>query len=166
MKRLILMRHAKSSWRDVSLSDFQRPLNKRGMRDAPEMGRRLHRRRLIPDRILSSSAERAWSTALLVAVETGFPVERIETRERLYLASGKTLLEAVQGTDEGCDTLLLVAHNPGITELSNRLGDARTDNLPTAAQHAIDLPVEHWREVATEMGKTLFLDWPKNDPGL
>ena len=145
MKLLSILRHAKSSWSDSSLDDHDRPLNKRGTRDAPRMGHLIRERGLVPDVILSSTARRARQTALVVAETAGFPDEVRFTRT-LYGAGPDDLLDALRGLPEACAHVLVVAHNPGLEELLVTLvGESHT--LPTAALAVVELPVESWREL-------------------
>src|SRR5437763_250008 len=131
MKTLLLMRHAKSSWKDESLDDYDRPLNKRGKREAPRMGEFLREQNLVPDCIVASSARRAGKTAQCVALAAAFRGE-IRLTGELYMASPRKVLEILAQTPETCNTLLLIGHNPGLEELLEQLtGQHRA--LPTAA---------------------------------
>jgi phosphohistidine phosphatase len=162
-KRLILMRHAKSAWSDTDLRDFDRPLNKRGIRDAPRMGKLLFQKGIQPDLIISSDAVRALTTAKLIAQELGYPVERIHTNHALYLAPPNVLLDALSSSSSDCETLLLVAHNPGMTELANRLSEARIDNLPTCGVFIVESDAPDWTTFGKTAGSfTGFLS-PKQD---
>ncbi|MDH3546644.1 MAG: histidine phosphatase family protein, partial [Gammaproteobacteria bacterium] len=107
MKTLTLVRHAKSSWKDTSLRDRNRPLNKRGKRDAPIMGQRIAAAGIRPSQIISSPAVRAWKTAKAVAMEIGYPAEFLQREEDLYLASLDTLLSVVAAQDSGFNNLML-----------------------------------------------------------
>ena len=131
-KRVTLLRHAKSSWDQPRLSDFDRPLNSRGERDAPAMGNLLHERNYCPQVIISSDAARAKTTAQIVATKIDYPAEQIRFRNSLYLASPQALLQTFMDEAENYADVMLVAHNPGLTELANQLGNQRLDNLPTA----------------------------------
>ena len=163
MKRLILLRHAKSSWRDPTLADNDRPLSGRGERDAPRMGTRLGRHGAAPDLVITSHAERALRTATVVARAIDYPVDRIRVLPKLYLASPAEMLAVVGAQDREVGCLLLVGHNPGLTELVNRLlPDLNLDNLPTAGVIAIDFDAESWSDVARSSGRLAFYDYPKN----
>ena len=120
MKTLLLMRHAKSSWDNARLSDYERPLNERGRRDAPRMGELLRREGLTPDLIVASSAKRAATTAELVALELSLDSD-IRYTEQLYLAEPDAYITLARQLDDGIETLLMVGHNPGIQELVERL---------------------------------------------
>lgn len=151
MKKLILMRHAKSSWDDQRLTDFERPLNERGVRAAPLVGRHLKRLRIAPGLVLSSPAERARQTAALVAEAAGFDAP-VRYDERIYEASAARLLEVVSQVEEGVDEVMLVGHNPGMEELLALLaGESR--RMPTAAVARITLDVERWGRVSPGAGR-------------
>src|SRR3954467_7006421 len=120
MKTLLLMRHAKSSWKDDSLDDHDRPLNKRGKRDAPRMGELLREQKLVPDYIVSSSARRARKTADAVALAAEFRGETRITGE-LYMVQPGKMLEVLSQTPEAYNSVLLIAHNPGAEELLEQL---------------------------------------------
>ena len=145
MKQLVLIRHAKSSWHDLSARDFDRDLNARGRGDAPEMGRRLAGRDVIPDALLVSSAKRARATVDLIAPEIEFPLQQIEFRDDLYLASPSDMLKLIRRIPDDVQTLALVAHNPGITELTNRLAKTYIQNIPTCGVVTLQMPIEQWQ---------------------
>jgi phosphohistidine phosphatase len=148
MKTLLIMRHAKSSWNDDSLSDHDRPLNERGEMDAPRMGAALTARDLVPDRILSSTAVRARTTAELVAQNCTFDGE-ISLDRNLYHAGPDEFIDALKGLPADLDRVLLVGHNPGIAELVDFLAD--TPEMMTTANIAVlQLPVDRWSELDFE----------------
>lgn len=160
-KRLLLLRHAKSSWADESTPDFSRPLSPRGERDAPEMGRRIALRGIAIDLIVSSPANRAKRTALYVAAEVSNP--QIAYATELYLASPRALLEAIAAHGGSATTLLVVAHNPGLSELANQLvPELGVADLPTAGLVAIDSDAAQWSELASARRRLAFYDFPKN----
>jgi phosphohistidine phosphatase len=162
VKRLILFRHAKSS-RDEDVGDVDRPLAPRGERDAPRMGKRLAARHARPELILASHAARAQRTAELVASALGLGPKQRRTDERLYLASPDAILGVVAAQDDACACLLLVGHNPGLTELVNRLlPDLALDNLPTSGVVAIDLATTRWKDAARAGARLAYYDYPKN----
>jgi len=138
MKKITLMRHAKSSWSDADLSDHDRPLNERGLNDAPMMSKRLLQHGGRPDRILCSSSVRTRQT-LQYVVENTLPGESLDNEklitvsEDLYLASAGTLLEQIQNTDASKEHVLVIAHNPGIESLGRMLHSDAPDRMPTAA---------------------------------
>ncbi|MCC5863079.1 MAG: histidine phosphatase family protein [Gammaproteobacteria bacterium] len=163
MKRLTVLRHAKSSWDEPGIGDFDRPLNRRGERDAPAMGQRLLDAGARPSLILSSPAARAIATARQVADALGYPREFLQTDPALYLASAERLLEIVSLQDDAFRDLMIVAHNPGLTDLANAISDHPIDNLATAAVMVIDLPISRWQEVLDRVrGRCVFYDSPKS----
>ena len=161
VKTLYLMRHAKSSWKDAMLSDRQRPLNKRGQRDAPEMGRRLRDKGIVLDRILSSPARRALNTAQLVAQAVDYPIEGIDQSETLYFSSTSTMLALIQQLDERWSTVLLVSHNPDISALLQRLCHSDIDDMTTAAIATLQFDWQ-WRDIRDGSGRLSDYDFPKN----
>lgn len=163
MKQLWLVRHAKSSWDSADLSDFERPLNERGKKAAPEMGRRLAKRKLKLDRIVTSPARRAFDTAFAIADALDFPVHLLAVEPRIYEASVKTLLDVVATQPEDCERVMLVGHNPGFSELADRLSPDGMDELPTCAVVALKFQVKHWREVARKRADSVYYDYPKKD---
>ena len=163
MKRLLICRHAKSSWRDQSLSDFERPLNKRGKRDAPIMGQRLYARQAVPELIMSSSAKRALTTALHYAQALGYPVEKIITNSSQYAAGVAQLVALIQQTRETVTTLMIMGHNPESTHLANFLSGLQIDNIPTCGIVALEFSQESWQDIDAACGKLLFFDFPKKE---
>ena len=163
-KRITLLRHAKSSWKDASLADRDRPLNQRGNKSAPDMGKRLAELGVRPSLLLTSPAKRARETARLIARELNYPLEFIQSESELYLATPETILQVVARQDNGFNDVMLFGHNPGITELANRLGDRNIDNVPTCGMVGIELDVKEWTEIVAADGKTVFFDYPKNRP--
>jgi len=160
-KRLYLLRHAKSSWDDPALDDFARPLNKRGQRDAPFMGRRFREQGFAPDRIVSSPAERAYETARTIARELGYALTDIVRDEELYLASPDTLLRCVHATPDALGSVMLVAHNPGLTDFANALTGQHIDNLPTCGLYCADFSIRRWIDLTPGSGDFVCFDYPK-----
>ncbi|GAV20046.1 phosphohistidine phosphatase [Mariprofundus micogutta] len=160
MKKLMLMRHAKSSWSDFGTSDFDRELNARGMQDAPEMGRRLVAKAMVPDAFLVSTARRARATANLMVPELGFSVENIQFKDELYLASPAEMLKLIRQTSDHVQTLALLAHNPGITELTNRLAKTWINNIPTCGVAVLQFQIEQWQNIDNH-AELLDFDYPK-----
>jgi phosphohistidine phosphatase len=163
MKRLTLLRHAKSSWRDTDLPDHERPLSGRGERDAPRMGERLSGRRVRPSLIITSTAKRALETARTVARVLGYPREFVQIEPALYLADPGAILDVIGKQEERFTEILVVGHNPGFTELVNRLlPDLELPNLPTAGVVAMESTAARWADVAARNTTLLFYDYPKN----
>ena len=164
MKILTLVRHAKSSWKDTSLTDRDRPLNKRGKRDAPEMGRRIAAAGIRPSLIVSSPATRAWTTAKVIANEIGYPREFLQRDNALYLGSVNGILDVIASQDVGFNSLMLVGHNPGFTDLANYLVPGLTNNVPTAGVISIQLDTDEWTLYDKPDTELLLYDFPKNRP--
>ena len=161
MKTLYLVRHAKSSWNHPELTDIKRPLNKRGKRDAPFMGNLLAKGKIKVDQIISSPAIRAYSTAKIFASAIGYPLENINLDKNIYEADSYDLLQIIHGLDNKIDFVMLFGHNPGLTELYNKLSNKPIGNLPTCAATAIEFDIKYWEEVETFTGKLKFFEYPK-----
>lgn len=164
VKTLYIVRHAKSSWDDDSLADFDRPLNERGKRDAPSMAKRLKEKNIVPDLLLSSPAKRAFSTAKRFAETLGYNEDKIKTDRRLYHADGASMIAIVRETKNVHDTLIMFGHNPGLTDCVNALMNERKfiDNVPTCGVVAFQFNTDDWTSVRAGEGKLLFFDYPKN----
>ena len=164
MKTLTLVRHAKSSWKDTSLSDRDRPLNKRGKRDAPEMGRRIVAAGIRPSLIVSSPAVRAWTTAKIIADQIGYPREFLQRDSALYLAPVNGILDVIVAQDAGFNNLMLVGHNPGFTDFANYLVPGLTNNIPTAGVVCVELDTDDWSLYDKPDVNLVLYDFPKNRP--
>jgi phosphohistidine phosphatase len=161
MKNLILLRHAKSSWKDTSLDDFDRPLSNRGRKDAPKVAQSLKQKGIQIDLIISSSAKRTKETANIFADILNYNSEIIFD-SRLYEASEGHILLVINQLDNRFENVLLVCHNPGITNLVNYLSDSFIENIPTSG--IVGLLTEHfWREVNEKSCSCLFYDYPKKN---
>lgn len=160
MKTLYLLRHAKSSWKDATLKDFERPLNKRGLKDIKVIGRFMRAKKISPALVISSPAERARETAELLLKALPAKLE-LRFDERIYEASSERLLEVVSQIEDACDSVLLVGHNPGLGDLTGRLIGTHS-HLPTATLVSIELPVEKWNKVRSKLGVLKFLATPKS----
>jgi phosphohistidine phosphatase len=161
MKTLTLVRHAKSSWKHSDLSDRERPLNKRGERDAPMMGQRIVAAGIRPSLIISSPAVRAWTTAKIVANEIGYPREFLQREDSLYLASLDNILDILVAQDSEFNNVMVVGHNPGLTIFANYLSPGITDNLPTAGVVSLSFEQEDWNLYTAPKTELLCYDTPK-----
>lgn len=161
MKTLILIRHAKSSWKDASLDDIDRPLNKRGKRDAPLMGKKLGEKKIKPDLILTSPAKRALKTAILIAAEIEFPKKKIRVNPDIYFGELSEQLTAVREIKNKHKLVLFIGHNPCITDLANALTASDTVNIPTCGMIQVEMDVDSWAEVNPGAGRMIFFDYPK-----
>ena len=160
MKTLLILRHAKSSWKDASLVDHDRPLNKRGKRDALRMGKFLQAQGLVPDRIISSTAKRARKTAKAVAKACHCRNE-VELTSEFYHAGPGSYLAVLQNALDDDQRVMVIGHNPGMEALVSHL-TGRMETMPTAAVAHIALPIEKWTELDYEVqGELLDLWCPK-----
>jgi phosphohistidine phosphatase len=161
MKTLLLMRHAKSSWKDKNLPDEERPLNKRGRRDAPLMSHLLIDRELVPQIILCSSAVRARETAemmLDVIMETAGIQCKVQYMDALYMAEPPEYYEAVYNLPAEFERVLIIGHNPGMETLLQLLSN-RIESLPTAVVAHLVLPVQAWSEITADTTGELVEIW-------
>jgi phosphohistidine phosphatase len=160
MKTLYLVRHAKSSWKDSSLDDIERPLNKRGKRDAPFMGEVLKEKVAIPDVVFSSPAKRASKTAQIISELIGYQKKDILYAEEIYEASSRELVDFIKSLDNKYSSVMIFGHNPGFTMLNNFLSKKYIDNIPTCGIVALEFN-NSWKEIEKNSAKMLFFDYPK-----
>ena len=165
MKNLILVRHAKSDWNTPSLSDFERPLNERGKRDAPVMVKRLLDKKIKIDAFVSSPAKRAKRTASIFAKEYHSDKDKIIFQEDLYAAPAEVFYDVIGKLDDRFDTVAVFSHNPGITEFANSLTDVRIDNIPTCGIFAVKLKAKSWADFKKTEKEFWFTDYPKAEHG-
>jgi phosphohistidine phosphatase len=161
MKELTLVRHAKSSWKDPKLDDHERPLNKRGERDAPMIGSRLAKRNYSPDLIISSPAVRALETATIFAEKLGYRRKKIVVEGSVYAASVDDLLGVVRSLDDSVIRVMLFGHNPGLTELANCLGPRPIGNIPTCGVVQLEFDTDNWARVGGVAAKEILYEFPK-----
>lgn len=157
MKTLLILRHAKSSWDDPGLADIDRPLNKRGKRDAPRVGFLLREEDIVPDLILSSPALRARKTAEAVAENCGYEGE-VEIEDRFYPGDPSDYMEVISHLPDQYQGVMVVGHNPGLEELLSALTDESV-SLPTAALAQVSLPIQSWRDFTDEATGKLVNLW-------
>jgi phosphohistidine phosphatase len=160
MKTLYLVRHAKSSWKDSSLDDLERPLNRRGKRDAPFMGELLKEKVVNPDVVISSPAKRASKTAQIITEHIGYSKKDIIYSEEIYEASSRELVDFIKKIDDKYNSVMLFGHNPGFTMLNNYLSKNYIDNIPTCGIVALQFNI-NWKEIDKNSAKMLFFDYPK-----
>ncbi|OAQ42154.1 histidine phosphatase family protein [Pedobacter psychrophilus] len=161
-KQLLIVRHAKSDWNDASLSDFNRPLNVRGLKDAPIIGDKLLKNSFHPDLVISSTALRAISTCKLVCKQLGIDKSKIETNSNIYEASHQQLLKVINTIDNDFEKVAMFGHNNGVTDLTVYLTDADIFNIPTSGMVLISFPFDDWKMVSKGTGKVVLYEYPKN----
>jgi phosphohistidine phosphatase len=164
MKTLTLIRHAKSSWNEPSVRDFDRTLNERGTRDAPVMGRRLAERDPGIDLIVTSPAKRARKTAGIIASAIGYPEQSIHLEPGIYEASAAELLEIVRHLPEEKMHVAMVGHNPGMTDIANLFSESAVPSLPTCGIVYLGMSVPRWGDAGPATGILVDFDTPKSGP--
>jgi phosphohistidine phosphatase len=160
MKTLYLVRHAKSSWKDTSINDTDRPLNKRGKKDAPFMAKLLAKTNEKPERFISSPAVRAYTTAMIIAEGLNPGIEVIK-EPLLYLADKNTMLSVIRKIENTFCSLMLFAHNPGITTLSNYLSGSDLVNIPTCGIVKLKFKYDNWSELEKDSCEPGWFEYPK-----
>ncbi len=161
MKTLYLIRHAKSDWSDPLLNDFDRPLNKRGKRDAPLMGNSLAKADIFPDLILSSPAVRALMTAVEIAKQISYESDLIIYNEALYAANCDAIRDVVASIPSTCQTLFLIGHNPGLTEFAEYISGHTIENIPTCGIISVKLKEDDWNSIGKDSARFVSFDYPK-----
>ena len=161
MKTLYLVRHAKSSWKYPDLDDFERPLNKRGRKNAPFMGRILKKLKVAPDLVISSPANRAATTARIIADSIDYPLEKIHYNETIYASSEHELIQVIQQLGDAVNRAMLVSHNPALTDLANTIADTAISNIPTCGVVGLNLNISSWVKIGEQRGKLKFFEFPK-----
>jgi len=160
VKILYLFRHAKSSWDEPLLSDFDRPLSKRGQKTAPQMGRIMRQRKVSPDLVICSPARRTKETAKLALEKARIDADVVFT-EGIYEASVRALLSVLSKQDGSVGSILMIGHNPGMSDLIETL-TGQVEEFPTAALARLSLAINHWREIEAGCGKLDWLVRPKD----
>ena len=161
MKTLYLVRHAKSSWKDSSLSDFERPLNDRGNSDKKTMAKRLKEKQTQLDLLLSSSSRRTRQTTKAISQELEISSSKVEFKETLYHASTHEMLNEINTVSNGINNLMIVGHNPGTSNLCGYLTDNYRD-FPTLGIAKITFELDYWEEISKGTGTLEWFDYPKN----
>jgi len=161
MKKLCLFRHAKSSWKYPKLDDFERPLNKRGRKNAPFMGKIIHQKGFSPDLIISSPASRAAMTARKVASEINYSLDEIQYLASVYESSQSSLVHILMHLDNRLNNVMLIGHNPSLTLLANNLGNIPITNLPTSSAYCLAFSTDAWHDIKPDAGDLVFFEYPK-----
>jgi phosphohistidine phosphatase len=162
VKHLLLVRHAKSSWDDPSMADFDRPLNDRGDHDAPEMAKRIAGKKIELDALVTSPAKRAKQTCKHFAKELDVKKKKIVEVEELYEAGVENFYHAIEGLKNKWDNVAIFSHNPAITSFVNGLTETKVDDMPTCAVFAIKADLEKWKDFREAKKEFWFFDYPKN----
>lgn len=160
-KTLILVRHAKSSWKDSTLNDIQRPLNKRGNKDAPKMGEHMAKHGIIPEVIFSSPGLRALTTARLISVKLGIAPKDIKVDDNIYTFDSDELLRVIKKLKNKYDNVMIVGHNPAITSAANYLSGSGIDNVPTCGVAVLQFKTDSWKNIDKNMASLKSFDYPK-----
>lgn len=161
MKTLYIIRHAKSSWKDSALSDYDRPLNQRGERDAPFMGELIRKQGGVPDLIISSPANRAFTTASYFADKLSYKKADIDLEKNIYEAGIGSLMKIINRINDKNTSVMIFGHNPGLTMLSNYLSGSYIDNLPTCGVVKLDLNINTWKDAGDLCGTLINFEYPK-----
>lgn len=161
MKKVFLMRHAKSSWKDANVPDHDRPVKKKGEKDVKAMAKMLKHKKHLPDLILCSSAERAKQTAVLFKKASSYE-GKIEYNDKLYMAEVPELIAALKESPKKAKSVMVIGHNPGLEALLQTL-TGKVETLPTSSIAYISLPIEEWSEINSEVEGKLKKLWRPKD---
>lgn len=157
------MRHAKSSWDNPGESDFDRTLNERGKKDAPEMAHRIQKKEFNPQLIVCSPAKRTQKTARLVAEVLGYNEKKIELETSMYDADISDLLHTIRTLEDDLNRVMMIGHNPGFTGLIGTLTTSLIANLPTSGVALIQFNIKSWKQVSNHSGTLEWIDFPKSE---
>ena len=160
MKKLYIIRHGKSSWDFPHLKDIDRPLKKRGIKDAHLMGKLFKNKHIQPELIVSSPAVRAHEAAKIIAGEIGYPETKIAENDRLYFSGVSGILDVVKRTADDVNSLFIFGHNPDFTSLANCFSENYIDNVPTCGTVCVNFEIESWKEVTSSNGSVEFFEFP------
>jgi len=162
-KRLFIIRHGKSTWEYPAVSDIDRPLKDRGIKDAYDMASRILGREMFPDIIISSPAVRALHTAIIFSRVLGLPPREIIINEDIYLAEAEEILSVISETHDSRNSLMIFGHNPGFTDLANNLSSLGIDNVPTTGIVVLTFKTDSWKGISRKSLKSEFFDSPNNE---
>ena len=143
------------------MDDFERPLNKRGRKNAPFMGKVLKKLKVAPDVVLSSPANRAAMTARIIAASINYPLENIRYNEAIYEFSESALIHGVKRIDDAVNKAMVVGHNPAINGMANYIADQSISNIPTCGVFCVELDISSWTKISEHCGKLKFFEFPK-----
>lgn len=160
MKILYLIRHAKSDWNNPELTDFERILNKKGLKDVPFMAKKLNESAFNPVHIICSSSQRTRTTVKLICNEINYPLKDVCFDSSIYEASLTTLISIINLLPNNKDEIAIIGHNPSITDLSNYLTTEHIGNMPTCSIVKIKLEIDNWNEIVNGIGIQKFFIYP------
>lgn len=163
MKKLLIIRHAKSDWDNPRMADFDRPLNARGKSNAPEMAERLLKKNILPQVFITSPAVRTLSTTKAFAEVLGFSKNDIKQEKGIYEAPATGLLKIINSFDNQYDFIALVGHNPGLTDLVLKLCECEIYNIPTCGVILLEFPLDDWKMVSGGTASLNLYDYPKKE---
>jgi len=158
MKKLYIVRHAKASWDSATVSDFDRELTDAGKQQAFHIGLKLKKSELHPDLLITSPAERAVTTAELIAHEIEYPFNRIQTTDTIYSGDAHAILEMIQSFDDKLQLVMLIGHNPVLCQLCHYIAPSQHNDLPPATIYAVEFDVDSWKDVNKEKGKCFLFE--------
>lgn len=161
MKRLYIIRHAKSSWSDPMVSDFYRGLNKRGKKDGPFMAEKLAASGAKPDIIISSPAKRAKKTAKFMAKAVGFDLDKIIYDDDIYSSATSDLYRVLKNIDNVYEVAFFVGHNYALTDIAEELTGEQLVNIPTSGVVVMECEIESWNQIGPGLAKMISFDFPK-----
>ncbi len=161
MKILYLLRHAKSSWENLELDDFDRPLNWRGKQDAPLMGKLLARKSILPDLIISSSSKRTRKTIQKITQEIDYHESNVVYTPELYHASCSEIMTIIRQQSDQIQRLMLVGHNPSFTDFANQFTDTLIENIPTCGFCELHFQSYMWQNITSESARLVCFEYPK-----
>lgn len=161
MKKIFLVRHAKSSWINNSITDYERPLNERGERDAPFMANLLFKKEKNIDIIVTSGANRALSTAKVFQKVYSFNEENIFIDKNIYQSTLEGLFNIIKNIDDTYSKVLFIGHNPGLTLISNYLSGRELFNIPTCGIVELNYKRESWKDVTKKSFDFVSFEFPK-----
>ena len=157
MKQLLIARHAKSSWDDFSIEEHERPILEKGKQKSKKVAAALKQKIIQPDLIISSTAKRAKETAIILSEELGYPIEDIRYENRIYHADADDIFDELFGLDDSIASVMVVGHNPTLTDLVNHFSKSMIDNLPTSAVAAVTFKATQWKKISSSKFKLEFL---------
>ena len=161
-KKLFIVRHGKSSWDYADISDIDRPLKERGINDGYMMAQRLLTKKLMPQKILSSPANRALHSATIFARVFQYPYQNIDIKEDIYFADQFTMLNMIKQTSDQTESLMVFGHNPTFTDLANHFLINKIDNIPTTGIVWLKFESDNWADIEKKEPLDYFFDYPKN----